>query len=804
MKKSRAVIALILTAAITCLMAYTVLVGFGGGHRGSYHNIKLGLDLAGGASITYEAVGDEAPSAEDMADTVYKLQQRVDQYSTEAQVYTEGNDRINIEIPGISGVEETNKILEELGRPGSLYFIRQTDAEGKDNYTLGADENGNYGYVLTKELDQIIADGDVVLQGTDVLEAKAGYQTDNMNNQEIVVSLTFTDEGKQKFADATTKAYAAGETIGIYYDGKFISVPRVQAAITDGRAVITGEDTIEEAESLASNIRIGGLKVELQRLRSQIVGAQLGQDAIRTSKTAGMLGFALVVILMIAVYWLPGLCASLALCIYILLVTIILNAFDVTLTLPGIAGILLSIGMAVDANVIIFARIREEIREGKSVKMAMKSGFDKALSAIIDGNVTTLIAAAVLAFLGSGTIKGFAYTLAIGIVVSMFTALFVTRLLMSIFYALGAQDEKLYGKGREPRLIEFTSKRKIVFAISGIVIIAGLAGMALNASGGKGALNYSLDFVGGTSTNVTFNEDMSLDEINEKVIPVITEATGDTNPQVQKVAGSSEVIFKTQELDETKSTALAVALQDQFGVDKDNITSETISSTISSEMKTAAFNAVIVALVLMLAYIWFRFKDARFGASSVICLAHDCLVVLAAYALIRISVGSTFIACMLTIVGYSINATIVVFDRVRENLAIRKSGTSLEQVVNTSVSQTLSRSIFTSLTTFFMVLALYIFGVASVKEFALPLMVGIVAGCWSSVCIAGPLWHLLRVKFGSANDTKSTGNGGNSGGNGGSGSSKKKDKDYSGLSKKERKLQRQKEAEERNKAKITV
>ena len=702
MKKSRAVIALIAVAVITGLMAYTALVGLGSGHRGSYHNIKLGLDLAGGASITYEAVGDEAPSAEDMADTVYKLQQRVDQYSTEAQVYTEGSDRINIEIPGISGVEETNKILEELGKPGSLYFIRQTDENGNQNYELGTDENGNYGYVLTKDLEQIIADGDAVLQGTDVAEAKAGYQSDNMNNQEIVVSLTFTDEGKQKFADATTKAYAAGESIGIYYDGRFISVPRVQAAITDGRAVITGENTIEEAESLASNIRIGGLKVELQRLRSQIVGAQLGQDAIRTSKTAGILGFALVALLMCVVYWLPGLCATIALCIYILIVAIVINAFDVTLTLPGIAGILLSIGMAVDANVIIFARIREELRAGKNVKMAIKSGFDKALSAIIDGNVTTLIAAAVLAILGSGTIKGFAYTLAIGIVVSMFTALFVTRLLINIVYALGATDEKFYGKGRDVKLIDFIGKRKIVFAISGIVIIAGLAGMAMNAGSGKGALNYSLDFVGGTSTNVTFNEDMTLDEINAKVIPVITETTGDTNPQVQKVAGSSEVIFKTKELDEQKSTALAVALQDQFQVNKDNITSETISSTISSEMKTAAFNAVIVALVLMLAYIWFRFKDARFGASSVICLAHDCLVVLAAYAIIRISVGSTFIACMLTIVGYSINATIVVFDRVRENLAVRKSGTALEEVVNTSVSQTLSRSIFTSLTTFFM------------------------------------------------------------------------------------------------------
>ena len=334
MNKSRAVIALILTAVITGLMAFTALVGFGDGHRGSYHNIKLGLDLAGGASITYEAVGEQTPTDEDMADTVYKLQQRVDQYSTEAQVYTEGSDRINIEIPGISGVEETNKILNELGQPGSLYFIRQTDESGNQNYQLGQDADGNVDYVLTKDLKQIIADGDAILEGTDVQEAKAGYQNDNMNNQQIVVSLTFTDEGKKKFADATTKAYAAGETIGIYYDGRFISVPRVQAAITDGRAVITGENTIEEAESLASNIRIGGLKVELQRLRSQIVGAQLGQDAIRTSKTAGILGFALVALLMIAIYWLPGFCAALALCIYILIVTIVLNAFDVTLTPP--------------------------------------------------------------------------------------------------------------------------------------------------------------------------------------------------------------------------------------------------------------------------------------------------------------------------------------------------------------------------------------------------------------------------------------------------------------------------------------
>ena len=742
--KAKATVSLVLTAALTALMAYTVIIGFGSGHRGSYHNIKKGLDLAGGASITYAAVGEQAPSEEDMADTVYKLQQRVDQYSTEAVVYREGADRINIEIPGISGVEETNRILEELGQPGSLYFIRQTDENGQQNYTLTTAEDGGYEYTLTKDLEQVIAGGDAVLTGSDVQAAEAGYQKDSLGNQEVVVSLTFTEEGKKKFAEATTKAYDDGESIGIFYDGRFISVPNVRAKITDGRAVITGEETIEEAESLASNIRIGGLKVELKRLRSQIVGAQLGQDAVQTSKLAGIIGLVLVVVLMIAVYWLPGLCAGIALGIYCLITALILNAFDITLTLPGIAGILLSIGMAVDANVIIFARIREEIAAGKSVRTAIKGGFDKALSAIIDGNVTTLIAAAVLALLGSGSVKGFAYTLGIGILVSMFTALFVTRLLLNSFYALGAQDEKLYGRAKEKTPIDFVGKRKMVFAVSLAVIIAGFAGMGIHMSKGEGALNYSLDFGGGTSTNVTFNEDMSLDEIDKEVVPVITQTTGETSPQVQKVAGSTKVIFKTKELTNEEGTALAKALQDKFSVNKDNITAETISSTISSEMKSGAVKAVAVALVLMLVYIWFRFKDVRFGASSVACLAHDCLVVLAAYSIIRISVGTTFIACMLTIVGYSVNATIVVFDRVRENLQRNRAGTALVETVNRSISSTLSRSIFTSLTTFFMVLSLYIFGVNSVKEFAMPLMVGILAGCWSSVCIAGPMWCLLR------------------------------------------------------------
>ena len=799
MKKSRAAIFLALILIVSCVLGYVAYFGIGSGHKGSYRNIKLGLDLAGGASITYEAVGDESPSQEDMDDTKYKLQKRVEQYSTEATVYQEGTDRLNIEIPGISGVAETNAILEELGRPGSLYFIRHKDADGNENYTLGTMEDGSYGYVLNKSLEDCIADGDAVLSGTDVETAEAGYQTDNMGNQQIVVSLTFTSEGKQKFADATTAAFNDNkDTIGIYYDGAFVSVPKVNDAITDGRAVIEGEETIESARTLASTIRIGGLKVELQRLRSQIVGAQLGQNALRTSKTAGIAGFALVALFMILVYSFPGFLSVIALGIYVILVALVLNGFDVTLTLPGIAGILLSIGMAVDANVIIFARIREDIAAGSSVRAAIKSGFQKALSAIIDGNVTTLIAAVVLYLLGSGTVKGFAQTLAIGIVLSMFTALFVTRALMNICYALGVQDKKWYGKGRTLSPIDFVGKRKVVFAVSAALIIAGFAFMGINAAGGRGALNYSLDFVGGTSTNVTFTEDKSLEDIDAQVVPIFQDLSGNSNVQVQKVTGSSEVIFKTVELSTEASTEISNRLVDEFGVDKDKITSETISSTISSEMKQDAMIAVVVALILMLIYIWLRFTDIRFGASAVVCLVHDVLIVLGGYALLRVSVGSTFIACMLTIVGYSINATIVVFDRIRENRQIMGRKDSLADMVNGAVTQTLSRSLFTSLTTFFMVATLWVFGVSDVKEFALPIMIGIISGAWSSVCIAGSLWYVLRNKFKAAEPAP------NAPGSRINLPSKKNSVDYSGMSRKERTAARRKQKEESDRSKTVI
>ena len=742
MKKSKGIISLILTVVLIALLGFTTVVGFGKGQTGAAKNIKLGLDLEGGVSITYQVKG-ETPSAEDMSDTIYKLQKRVEQYSTEATVYQEGDDRISIEIPGVT---DANEILSELGQPGSLYFIKEKDSDGNPNY--GLDSSGNY--VLAKSMDELKEEGSVVLTGTDIKSAKSGsYQDSTTGANENVVQLSMTKEGTEKFAEATKAAKEAKETIAIYYDGELISVPRVNAEITDGQAIIEGSMEYEEAEQLASTIRIGGLSVELEEIRSNVVGAQLGEEAISTSLMAGAIGLAIVFVFMCMVYLLPGLASSLALVIYTGLILVLLNAFDITLTLPGIAGIILGIGMAVDANVIIFARVKEELTAGKSVKSALNAGFHKAMSAILDGNITTLIAAAVLWLKGSGTVKGFAQTLALGIVVSMFTALVITRMIVYAFYAVGIRNTKLYGRIKEERApIDFLGKRKIFFAVSVAVILVGFVFMGVNAGTGKGALNYSLEFKGGTSTNVTFDKAYTLKEIDETMIPDLEKVTDDPNIQVQTVANSNQVIFKTQTLDLEKREAFAKYMADEFGVEEKDITTENISSTVSSEMRVDAIIAVAIATVFMLLYIWLRFKDIRFATSAVVALIHDVLVVLAFYVIARISVGNTFIACMLTIVGYSINATIVIFDRIREEMKTKKRGEELDVLVNRCITRTLTRSIYTSLTTFVMVAVLFVMGVSSIKEFALPLMVGIICGAYSSVCITGALWYVMKTKIG--------------------------------------------------------
>ena len=562
--KTKSAIVLVILLALLALFGYTAAFGWGETKSGSGEDIKLGLDLEGGVSITYQVVGEEEPSAADMSDTIYKLQKRVEGYSTEAQVYQEGSDRISIEIPGVA---DANEILSELGRPGSLEFY---------------DVNG-----------------ELVLEGTDVVDAQAGSSQNDMGNVDYEVRLTLTDEGAEKFSEATKAAAPNHDPIFIVYDNAIISYPAVQQQITDGNCVITNMESFEAAENLASTIRIGALTLE--ELRSNVVGAQLGSDAIRTALIAGAVGFAIIAVFMIAVYFLPGFAAVLALGMYVELVVILLGSFGITLTLPGIAGIILGIGMAVDANVIIFARIREELATGKTVASSVKIGFNKALSAIIDGNITTLIAAIVLGLRGTGPIKGFAQTLALGIILSMFTAVFITRIILNALIGLGLDSVKLFGVAKEKKSINFLGKKHFFFGISVAVILVGFVVMGVQKGSGSGALNYSLDFMGGTQTTVTFAEDYSIERLDAEVVPGIEDITGDANVQVQKVAGSNQVIFKTRTLEVEEREALDSMLEENFELDDAYpITAETISSTISSEAQTDAVVAVAIATVCML------------------------------------------------------------------------------------------------------------------------------------------------------------------------------------------------------------
>lgn len=718
MKKNKEILVLAIIILVIIGLSFTAAIGIGKTHTGSAKNINLGLDLAGGVSITYQAVG-ETPTSEQMKDTIYKLQKRVENYSTESEVYQEGTNRINVEIPGVS---DANAILEELGKPGSLQF---------------QDTAGN-----------------VLLDGSDIASAEAMITQSNIGNKEYVVSLSFTDEGTQKFAKATEDNL--NKQMPIIFDGQVISAPTVQAILKDGQGSITGMESFEAAEKLASTIRIGSLKLQLEELRSNVVGARLGEEAIETSIRAGAIGLVLVILFMCVVYLVPGFAAGIALILHTVLELVVLNAFDITLTLPGIAGFILSIGMAVDANVIIYARVREEIAAGKSVRSAIDVGFKKAMSAIIDGNVSILIAAAVLGLKGSGAVKGFAQTLAIGVFLSMFTAIFISKHIINALYAMGFQHVKFYGIHEQRKTFDFLKIKNWCFAAAVLILVGGFALMGVNHTKGDGAFNYSLEFVGGTSTNVTFNKDLTINEIDQDVKPIVEAVTGDGDIQTQKVSGTNEVIIKTRELNREERDALNKGLVEKFQVDESLITVESISSTISSEVRNDAIIAVSIATICILLYIWFRFKDFKFAASAVIALINDVLAVLVFYALARVAVGGTFIACMLTIVGYSINATVVIFDRIRENMTLMpvKNDKDLAHLVNESITQTLTRSIYTNLTSFITMVVLYVLGVTAIREFALPLMVGIAYGTFSSICITAPLWYVFKTKIKAKKESK--------------------------------------------------
>ena len=739
--KVKGVLQVLLVLVLIAAFAFVAARGIGGAHRGSAKNIRLGLDLEGGVSVTYQAYKTdstgkrtgEQPTDKDMADTIYKMQKRVETLeSTEAAVYQEGSDRVTIDIPGASDSEE---VLKELGKAGALYFILYSDLKTEKGGTP------NEGDKVVYDKSKVLLTGDMIGEAT-----SGSRQQEGTGKTEYGVSIKFAGKGIKKFAKITGEH--VGEQLAIVYDEKLVSAPNLKEEISGGECWISGSFTSESAEQLASTVRIGALPLELENIHGNVVGATLGSQALKSSLFAGVVGLILVIIFMIVMYRISGVAASIAWIFYVGAMLLALNGLNVTLTLPGIAGIILSIGMAVDANCIIFTRIREELATGKTVASAIDNGFSKAMSAIIDGNVTTLIAALVLYLKGSGTVKGFAMTLGIGIVLSMFTALFITKLLMKAFCALGMTNTSMYGIQKERKTINFIGNWKKYVVISGAVVVICVAGLVVRAASGGPLFNYSLDFAGGNSTSVDLSKTVT-DEDKQKAEDTAKSVIGSGKSVEISVADNTKIVVRTEELSEQKSEELKATMAKTFGVDESTkIESEFISGSVSDEMKVDAAVATLIATLCMLLYIWIRFRKLSTGISAVLALVHDVIAVLTVYVVASafIPVGSTFIACMLTIVGYSINDTIVVFDRIRENKAKATSRTSLAEIINKSITETLSRSINTSVTTFIMVFVLAVFGVDSVRQFAIPLIVGIISGCYSSVCVASPLWYVLSGK----------------------------------------------------------
>ena len=687
------------------------------------NGIRLGLDLVGGSRIVYEAeIPDgynQANLADDMNSVQKVIRQRLtDKGFTEATVTLTGDNRVTVEIPQITNPEEA---VQTLGTTAQLTFI---DADGKEWLTGSDIKKATYGY---------------------------GRPTGNEVTDVHYVQVQFTSEGQKKFAEATGNIAARTDgtnIMAIVMDKQVISSPSVSSQIDSDSCVISGSFTRDSASELADLINAGQIPFSLKQVELRSVGPQLGADAMRTSLIAGAIGIVLVMLFMLIVYRIPGLVASIALCFYMVLEALIFSLVRVNLSLPGIAGIILSIGMAVDANVIIFERVKEELKNGKTVKSAIDSGFKRAFTAILDSNITTLIACAVLFFLGTGTIVGFATTLGIGVIVSMFTALTVTHFLLNRMVDFRIRNPKAYGlRDREAGKQRFAILKnfKIFGGISALLVVTGLVALILLPFG-KNLFNLSIDFAGGTEMEFNMHTEVTQD-VQTEVSGLFKDATGvDASSVTSSGDGNEDVLIRSTSITSEQRAAVIDKMLEKYSLaDTDILNNNDVSASIGSDLQRSAVICSVLAIVLMMLYITFRFEMTS-GMAAVCCLMHDLLIMLSVYVWLQIPLDSNFIAAALTILGYSINASIIVFDRVRENLRTARRE-DFASVAERSVWQTMGRTINTTLTTLFTIGMVFILGVPSLKQFTLPLIVGILAGGWSSVLLSCSLWNVFRKKF---------------------------------------------------------
>ena len=632
----------------------------------------------------------------------------------EPTITIEGQDRIRVEIPEVEDPEEA---IELIGKTAKLQFI--------------------------------LADGTLVLEGDNVKKAEAARDDQSTG---YAVNLQFDREGADLFGDATTKAFNGEVTstidgvgngaIAIVLDDQIISTPNVNEPILGGNCSITGDFDLEEAQLLAAQLNGGALPIALKEVTSSVQSATIGYNALEMSIIGGLIGLGIILLLMLVIYRGLGLCADIALLLYVVLILNIMASMGTVLTLPGIAGIIISIGMAVDANVVIFSRIREEITLGRTVRVATETGSKRAMTTVIDSQVTTLIAAVILYEIGTSAVKGFAYTFMVGIIVSIFTAVFITQLYVKLMASSDKFAKKSYFGVKDDntatfhisKTIGFMDKRKIFYCISAGILIIGLGFGVIRG------LNYGIDFTGGTMIQLDMGKQVKIAQVDKAIKQF------DLDPQII-YAGSDndQIVIRTIEsLNKADRAEVIKAINNEFGIKGDDniVTQEYFGPSVGKELRNNAILAIIIAAICMMIYIRIRFRQWKFGGAAMLGVLHDVLIVISFYAIFGITVDNPFIAGILTVVGYSINDTIVIFDRIRENIRYMKRGT-LKETIDQSISQTLGRSLMTSLTTLIVMVPIVFIAGESIREFVFPLMVGVLAGTYSSICVCSPMFYEL-------------------------------------------------------------
>ncbi len=682
------------------------------------------------------------------------IKNRVDAMGlTQPSISRAGKDRIIVQLPG---EENPERAIKNILKPANLEFRLVAPSKIQK---MAINENGTLkkDYVLPEEYEvlfekrktetgetlkiPLVVEKYPVFTGKYLEKAYIGRDTSRFN--QIYVGLIFNFKGAKIFEEVTGSNI--GKRLAIVLDGVIYSAPVIQTKIAGGRAQITGNFTYQEAKDLADVLNAGALPVPLKVVENRTVGPTLGKDFIEKGLKATLYGFIAVIIFMILYYGFAGIVADLALLFNLLIILAVMTSLRATMTLPGIAGVILTVGMAVDANVIIYERIKEELKKGKTIRAAVEDGYARGFLTIFDSNLTTIFAALVLLEFGKGPIKGFAVTLTFGILASMFTALFCTRYIFDLILSSGKVKSINFGWGHlfEKTNIPFIKLRKAAFILSGTLIL-----MSFVTFGTKG-INWGIDFSGGTSLQIRFSGDVKTEQIRKSL-----KEAGYESFRVQELKstnlkpGEKDFFIKVKtlksDMNQIKENIKKI-LNEKIKVKYKILKVDSVGSEVGHDFRMIAWSCFIFASIAIIIYLWYRF-ELDFGVAAVIALIHDLIITSGIITMMGKDVTLTTIAALLTIMGYSVNDTIVIFDRIRENLHL-KSTLGFAKLIDKAINDSMSRTVMTSFTTLLVVIIMYLFGGGGIKdEFALPLLIGIIVGTYSSSFVAAPIVYEWQTR----------------------------------------------------------